>query len=53
MPDDLLGTLVAALLTALTTYVALRTKIVRDLEAKYDADSPLRPPTPTPSRRRS
>ena len=38
MPDDLTNTLVAAMLTALTTYFALRAKVRRDLEAKYDAD---------------
>ena len=38
MPDDLMGTIVAALLSAVTTYVALRTKIRRDLEADNDKD---------------
>lgn len=38
MPDDLISTLVAALVSAVTTYVALRTKIRRDLEAQYDKD---------------
>lgn len=42
MPDELMGAaataLVAALLSAATTYVALVTKIRRDLEAQYDKD---------------
>ena len=42
MPGDLMSAvvtaLVAALLTAATTYIGLRTKIRRDLEAQYDRD---------------
>lgn len=42
MPDDLMSAmataLVAALLSFATTYVGLRTKIRRDLEAQYDKD---------------